>query len=60
MDELEPGGLAGADCPRTALRTVRVQVRTLHVLGLTPREIARAVEWADTGSLHALDALHRG
>ncbi len=43
-----------------ALRTMRVQIRGAHVLGMTPREITRAVEWAETGWLYALGLLTSG
>ncbi|GAA3299083.1 hypothetical protein GCM10020295_36350 [Streptomyces cinereospinus] len=44
----------------SAVRTMRVQIRTAHVFGMTPRETARAVEWADSGWLHALGLLNSG
>ncbi|WP_445269611.1 hypothetical protein [Streptomyces sp. DSM 41634] len=43
-----------------ALRTMRVQIRGAHVLGMTPREITRAVEWADSGWLYTLGLLASG
>lgn len=44
----------------SAVRAMRVQIRTAHVLGMTPREIARAVEWADSGWHYALGLLNSG
>ncbi|WP_435611764.1 hypothetical protein [Streptomyces sp. bgisy159] len=46
--------------PRAAIRALRVQVRTAHMLGMTPREVERAVEWAESGWLHALALLNSG
>ncbi|MFC9294364.1 hypothetical protein ACFTWH_00375 [Streptomyces sp. NPDC057011] len=43
-----------------ALRTMRVQIRGAHVLGMTPREITRAVEWAESGWRYALGLLASG
>ncbi|WP_159043034.1 MULTISPECIES: hypothetical protein [unclassified Streptomyces] len=45
---------------REAVRALRVQVRTAHVLGMTPREVERAVEWAESGWVHALGLLNSG
>ncbi|MGW2583455.1 hypothetical protein ACWCYZ_19355 [Streptomyces virginiae] len=45
---------------RSAVRAMRVQIRTAHVFGMTPRENARAVEWAESGWLYALGLLNSG
>ncbi|MCX4675059.1 hypothetical protein OG413_06925 [Streptomyces sp. NBC_01433] len=56
----EPVDLRILACPREAVRVIRVQLRASHVLGLTPRETARALHWADQGGwVQALGALHR-
>ncbi|MFB6806618.1 hypothetical protein [Streptomyces sp. NPDC056387] len=44
----------------SAVRAMRVQIRTAHVFGMTPRETARAIEWADSGWLYALGLLNSG
>lgn len=44
----------------SAVRALRVQIRTAHVFGMTPRETARAIEWADSGWLYALGLLNSG
>ncbi|MFE7538006.1 hypothetical protein ACFU67_27470 [Streptomyces rhizosphaericola] len=47
--------------PRDAIRVLRVQLRSSHVLGLTSYEAGRALYWADQGGwVQALGALHRG
>ncbi|MFI6861830.1 hypothetical protein ACIBKZ_18345 [Streptomyces sp. NPDC050421] len=57
----EPVDLRILPGPREAIRIIRVQLRASHVLGLTPRETARALYWADQGGwAQALGALHRG
>lgn len=57
----EPIDLRVLPGPREAIRIIRVQLRASHVLGLTPRETARALYWADQGGwVQALGALHRG
>lgn len=57
----EPVDLRVLPGPREAIRVIRVQLRASHVLGLTPREAARALYWADQGGwVQALGALHRG
>lgn len=43
-----------------AIRAIRIQVRTTHALGMTPRETARAVAWAESGWIQALASLHSG
>ncbi|MFJ4871290.1 hypothetical protein [Streptomyces sp. NPDC088757] len=45
---------------REAVRAIRLQVRTAHVLGMTPREVERAVEWAESGWRVALALLGAG
>lgn len=57
----EPVDLRMLTTPQEAIRAIRVQVRNSHVFGLTPREAARALYWADQGGwIQALAALHRG
>ncbi|WP_371630237.1 hypothetical protein OG892_23810 [Streptomyces sp. NBC_00341] len=57
----EPVDLRVLPGPREAIRVIRVQLRASHVLGLNPREAARALYWADQGGwVQALGALHRG
>ncbi|MFE2373954.1 hypothetical protein [Streptomyces sp. NPDC059398] len=57
----EPVDLRVLATPREAIRTIRAQLRTSHVLGLPPREAARALRWSEHGGwLPALAALHRG
>lgn len=57
----EPVDLRVLPDPREAIRAIRVPLRASHVLGLTPRETARALYWADQGGwVQALGALHRG
>ncbi|MGW4217714.1 hypothetical protein ACWEJZ_11930 [Streptomyces bacillaris] len=47
--------------PRDAIRVLRIQLRSSHVLGLTSYEAGRALYWADQGGwVQALGALHRG
>ncbi|WAU06066.1 hypothetical protein [Streptomyces nigrescens] len=43
-----------------AIRAIRVSLRTHHVFGMTPREQRRAVEWSETGWVHALATLRNG
>ncbi|MFF0744229.1 hypothetical protein ACFYVL_27905 [Streptomyces sp. NPDC004111] len=45
---------------KDAIRTIRIQIRTFHMLGMNPREIGRAAEWANFGWIQALAALDRG
>ncbi|MFE2291100.1 hypothetical protein [Streptomyces sp. NPDC059452] len=57
----EPVDLRLLANPRDAIRILRVQLRSSHVLGLTPHEAGRALYWADQGGwVQALGALHRG
>ncbi|MFD3957158.1 hypothetical protein ACFWRG_32655 [Micromonospora tulbaghiae] len=57
----EPVDLRLLANPRDAIRILRVQLRSSHVLGLTPYEAGRALYWADQGGwVQALGALHRG
>ncbi|WP_228989748.1 hypothetical protein [Streptomyces sp. DH8] len=57
----EPIDLRVLATPRDAIRVLRVQLRSSHVLGLAPREAGRALYWAEQGGwVHALGALHRG
>jgi hypothetical protein len=56
----EPLALEMLGNAHATIRAIRIQVRTFHVLGMTPREISRAVEWAESGWIQALAALHRG
>ncbi|MFJ3711212.1 hypothetical protein OG709_21180 [Streptomyces sp. NBC_01267] len=57
----EPVDLRILATPREAIRTVRSQLRSSHVLGLAPREATRALYWSEHGGwLPALAALHRG
>ncbi|MFE7455905.1 hypothetical protein [Streptomyces sp. NPDC057554] len=57
----EPVDLRLLANPRDAIRILRVQLRSSHVLGLTPYEAGRALHWADQGGwVQALGALHRG
>ncbi|MFJ3235200.1 hypothetical protein [Streptomyces sp. NPDC086787] len=39
---------------------MRIEIRSAHVFGMTPRETARAVEWAESGWLYALGLLNSG
>lgn len=56
----EPIDLRILPGPRDTIRIIRVQPRTSHVLGLTPRETTRALHWADQGGwVQALAAVHR-
>lgn len=43
-----------------AIRAIRISLRTHHVFGMTPREQRRAVEWSETGWVHALATLRNG
>ncbi|MFH8885737.1 hypothetical protein [Streptomyces californicus] len=45
---------------REAIRAMRIQVRTFHMAGLNPREIAHALNWTDNGCVQAVAALDRG
>ncbi|MEU6920892.1 hypothetical protein [Streptomyces sp. NPDC046631] len=57
----EPIDLRIMATPQEAVRAIRVQLRTNHLFGLTPRELIRAHHWADQGGwVQALGALHRG
>lgn len=57
----EPVDLRLLANPRDAIRILRVQLRSSHVLGLTPSEAGRALYWAEQGGwVQALGALHRG
>ncbi|MFF8613943.1 hypothetical protein [Streptomyces sp. NPDC015350] len=57
----EPIDLRVLATPQEAVRAIRVQLRTNHLFGLTPRELIRAHHWADQGGwVQALGALHRG
>ncbi|MET9531600.1 MULTISPECIES: hypothetical protein [unclassified Streptomyces] len=57
----EPVDLRIVPTPREAVRAIRAQLRASHVLGLPPRETARALRWSEHGGwLPALAALHRG
>ncbi|WP_328330030.1 hypothetical protein [Streptomyces sp. NBC_00455] len=57
----EPVDLRIVPTPREAIRVIRAQLRASHVLGLPPRETARALRWSEHGGwLPALAALHRG
>ncbi|MFI5686802.1 hypothetical protein [Streptomyces sp. NPDC051636] len=47
-------------CARDAVRAIRIQVRTAHAAGMTPRETMRAIEWVESGWMHALALLHTG
>ncbi|MEU5331042.1 hypothetical protein [Streptomyces parvus] len=44
----------------SAIRFIRVSIRTCHVFGMTPREQRRAVEWSETGWVQALGMLLNG
>ncbi|MFF8913572.1 hypothetical protein ACF08M_09665 [Streptomyces sp. NPDC015032] len=57
----EPIDLRIVATPQEAIRAIRIQLRATHLFGLTPRELARALHWADQGGwTQALAALHRG
>ncbi|MFF9568369.1 hypothetical protein [Streptomyces sp. NPDC014685] len=57
----EPIDLRVLATPQEAVRALRVQLRTNHLFGLTPRELIRAHHWSDRGGwVQALGALHRG
>ncbi|MER5884302.1 hypothetical protein ABT160_10785 [Streptomyces sp. NPDC001941] len=45
---------------RDAIRAMRIQVRTFHMAGLNPREIAHALNWTENGCVQAVAALDRG
>ncbi len=45
---------------REAVRTIRVQIRTAHVFGMTPHEIERALAWAERGWMQAIGLLKAG
>ncbi|CAM5610129.1 hypothetical protein SCALM49S_08412 [Streptomyces californicus] len=57
----EPVDLRVLATPRDAIRVLRVQLRSSHVLGLTPHEAGRALHFSEQGGwVSALGALHRG
>ncbi|MCT9090572.1 hypothetical protein N4G70_17165 [Streptomyces sp. ASQP_92] len=56
----EPVELRMMDNAHAAIRYLRIEVRNSHVLGMTPREVERAVEWTNTGWIHALASLATG
>ncbi|WP_144317027.1 hypothetical protein [Streptomyces sp. sk226] len=57
----EPVDLRVLPTPRDAIRVLRVQLRSSHVLGLTPHETGRALHFSEQGGwVSALGALHRG
>lgn len=45
---------------REAIRAMRAEIRGAHVFGMTPREVERAVAWADSGWMTALGLLNSG
>ncbi|GGT15111.1 hypothetical protein GCM10010207_12600 [Streptomyces atratus] len=57
----EPIDLRILAAPQEAVRAIRIQLRANHLFGLTPRELIRALHWADQGGwVQALATLHRG
>ncbi|MGW1277955.1 hypothetical protein ACWD4V_13525 [Streptomyces tsukubensis] len=56
----ELAGLTIVPTAHGAIRAVRISIRTHHVFGMTPREQRRAVEWSETGWVHALGTLRVG
>ncbi|GGZ96776.1 hypothetical protein GCM10010329_17510 [Streptomyces spiroverticillatus] len=56
----EPSALTMSTESNSAIRSMRIQLRTYHASGMTPREVLRAVEWTESGWIQALAALQRG